>query len=98
MEGAVIDQVVVGSHLGEGADREGRRLGRSLDSLLGILVFGEGIVLPFGGDEILVGRNLDCEVTEVTGRDLVVRTDNRCLAMLCFVGRFPVLASNHSLF
>ena len=49
----LLNQVVVGTHLGERTDREGRRLGSSSDSLLGILVFGKSVELLFSGDEVL---------------------------------------------
>ena len=87
-----LDQVVVSTDLTERADREGRRLSRSSDSLLGILVFGKSVELTLGGDEIFVGPNLECEITEVTGCDVVFRTDESDLTMICFVFRFPLVA------
>jgi len=98
VEGAVSDQVVVGSNLGKGADRKGRRLGRSLDSLLRILVLSEDIELPLGGDEIFVALDLDRKITEVVCRDVVVRTDESSLAVFRFVVCFPVLASSDGFF
>ena len=75
MKVITLDQVVVGTNLTERADREGRRLSRRSDSLLGILVFGESVELTLGGDEIFVSPNLECEVTEVVGLNVVLRTD-----------------------
>ena len=53
VKGSVADQVVVRTHFAKRTNREGRRLSRSSDGLEGILIFGDGVELSLGRNEVL---------------------------------------------